>query len=59
MEFWRLLWLLILRKNLKNFICLRINQRWATGNVDLDRWDMSFKEHCTIIATETNFIMEK
>jgi hypothetical protein len=26
-EFWRLLWLLILRKNLKNFICLRINQR--------------------------------
>ncbi len=50
---------MILRKNLKNFICLRINQRWATGNVDLDRWDMSFKKHCTIIATETNFIMEK
>ena len=23
---------------------------WATGNVDLNRWDMSFKEHYTIIA---------
>ena len=25
---------------------------WATGNVDLNRWDMSFKEHYTIIATD-------
>ena len=23
---------------------------WATGNVDLNRWDRSFKEHYTIIA---------
>ena len=23
---------------------------WATGNVDLNRWDKSFKEHYTIIA---------
>ena len=25
---------------------------WATGNVDLNRWDMSFKEHYSIIATD-------
>ena len=30
---------------------------WATGNVDLDRWDMSFKEHCTIIATDNDEIV--
>ena len=30
---------------------------WATGNVDLDRGDMSFKEHCTIIATDNDEIV--
>lgn len=30
---------------------------WATGNVDLDRWDMSFKEHYTIIATDNDEIV--
>ena len=30
---------------------------WATGNVDLNRWDMSFKEHYTIIATDNGEIV--
>ena len=30
---------------------------WATGNVDLNRWDMSFKEHYTIIATDNSEIV--
>ena len=30
---------------------------WATGNVDLTRWDMSFKEHYTIIATDNGEII--
>ena len=30
---------------------------WATGNVDLNRWDMSFKEHYTIIATDNGEII--
>ena len=25
---------------------------WATGNVDLNEWDESFKEHHTVIATD-------
>lgn len=30
---------------------------WATGNVDLNRWDMSFKEHYTIIAVDNSEIV--
>lgn len=30
---------------------------WATGNVDLNRWDMSFKEHYTIIAADNGEIV--
>lgn len=30
---------------------------WASGNVDLNRWDMSFKEHYTIIATDNDQII--
>ena len=30
---------------------------WATGNVDLSRWDMLFKEHYTIIATDNGEIV--
>ena len=30
---------------------------WATGNVDLNRWDMSFKEHYTIIAIDNGEIV--
>ena len=30
---------------------------WATGNVDLNRWDMSFKEHYSIIATDNGEIV--
>ena len=30
---------------------------WATGNVDLNEWDKSFKEHRTIIATDNGEIV--
>ena len=26
---------------------------WATGKVDLEAWDKSFREHFTIVAEET------
>lgn len=30
---------------------------WATGNVDLDAWDASFREHVTIIAELNRLIV--
>lgn len=30
---------------------------WATGSVDMDRWDQSFQEHYTVIAVENNTIV--
>lgn len=30
---------------------------WATGNVDLNEWDKSFKEHHTVIATDNGEIV--
>lgn len=30
---------------------------WATGNVDLEKWDRSFKEHYTVVAVEDNIIV--
>ena len=30
---------------------------WATGNVDLNEWDKSFKEHHAIIATDNGEIV--
>ena len=30
---------------------------WATGNVDLNGWDKSFKEHHTVIATDNGEIV--
>lgn len=29
---------------------------WADGNVDLEKWNQSFLEHCTVIAEEENVI---
>lgn len=26
---------------------------WASGQVDLEAWDRSFREHCTLVAEKT------
>lgn len=30
---------------------------WATGQVDLEKWDLSLQEHCSIVAVENNVIV--
>lgn len=30
---------------------------WATGTVDLKKWDMSFQEHCCIVAIHNEIII--
>lgn len=30
---------------------------WATGQVDLERWDRSFREHFTLVAVEAGVIV--
>jgi len=30
---------------------------WATGNVDLEKWDRSFKEHYSVVALEDEMII--
>lgn len=29
---------------------------WATGRVDLEKWDKSFSEHCTVVAVQNDVI---
>lgn len=30
---------------------------WASGQVDLEKWDQSFQEHFTVVAVENGFIV--
>ena len=30
---------------------------WATGNIDLEKWDVSFREHYTLVAVEDSIIV--
>lgn len=30
---------------------------WATGNVDLEKWNQSFQEHCSIVAVDDEIII--
>lgn len=30
---------------------------WATGNVDLEKWDASFREHDTVVAVEDEILV--
>lgn len=37
------------RVNARDYTPIQLNA-WATGEVDLDAWDRSFREHCTAVA---------
>lgn len=42
--------------NAKDYTLEQLNA-WATGNVDLDRWNQSFLEHYSLIAVEDEIIV--
>ncbi len=42
--------------NAKDYTEQQLNA-WATGNVDLEQWDSSFKDHLCIVAVEENVIV--
>ena len=37
------------RVNARDYTPIQLNA-WANGEVDLDAWDRSFREHCTAVA---------
>ncbi len=37
------------RVNARDYAPIQLNA-WASGEVDLDAWDRSFREHCTAVA---------
>ncbi|WP_031388931.1 GNAT family N-acetyltransferase [Kineothrix alysoides] len=42
--------------NAKDYTHEQLNA-WATGNIDLEKWDASFQAHCAVVAIEDDIIV--
>ncbi|MCX4336499.1 MAG: GNAT family N-acetyltransferase [Bacteroidales bacterium] len=42
--------------NIRDYTQEQVNA-WATGNVDLERWDASFRSHLTYVAIEEGLVV--
>lgn len=42
--------------NTKDYTEEQLNA-WATGNVDIEKWNLSLSEHFTLVATKSNMIV--